>query len=230
VFSFIGSGLPRRYCPSEVISNFASASTMRSRSACAENPPNTTEGERRPEAEARVEEELVLIKKHSLAGFFLAPVAATMLNERYRPDRELFLLPFAALISVFGVSRLWTRGGAARLAVLALCVASAIQFAVFYGDYLTDYRVRSESWFDPYDFRKISQYVVSTDSQQPVQAVYLSPLMVARDSLLTSMRSSVSAPTMPWRPAYTFAICFDFIAASITPAAEQLITAETPPD
>mgnify|MGYP003693691231 CR=1 FL=1 len=33
--------------------------------------------------------------------------------------------------------------------------------------------------------------------------VYLSPLMVARDSLLTSMRSSVSAPTMPWRPAYT---------------------------
>ena len=35
---------------------------------------------------------------------------------------------------------------------------------------------------------------------------------------------------MPWRPAYTLPIFFDFIAASITPAAEALITAETPPD
>ena len=54
--------------------------------------------------------------------------------------------------------------------------------------------------------------------------------MVAIDSLLTSMRSSVSAPTMPCRPAYTLPIFFDFIAATITPAAEALITAETPPD
>ena len=35
---------------------------------------------------------------------------------------------------------------------------------------------------------------------------------------------------MPWRPAYTLAIFFDFIAASMTPAADALMTAETPPD
>ena len=42
VFSFIGAGLPRRNCPSEVISNFACASSMRALSALGENPPNTT--------------------------------------------------------------------------------------------------------------------------------------------------------------------------------------------
>ncbi len=42
VFSFIGAGLPRRYWPSEVISSFASASSIRALSAPGENPPNTT--------------------------------------------------------------------------------------------------------------------------------------------------------------------------------------------
>jgi hypothetical protein len=119
----------------------------------------------------------VVFNQVLLAGFFLAPVAATMLNERYRPDRELVLLPFGAAISVFGMTRLWSRQGVARLAALALCLASAIQFGSFYRDYLTDYRARSEAWFDPYNFRQISQYVVSTDAEQHLPAVYLSPLM-----------------------------------------------------
>jgi hypothetical protein len=42
VFSFIGVGFPRRNCPSEVIRSFASASSMRDRSAPGEKPPNTT--------------------------------------------------------------------------------------------------------------------------------------------------------------------------------------------
>jgi hypothetical protein len=32
-------------------------------------------------------------------------------------------------------------------------------------------------WFDPFGFREISQYVLSTDSEQHVPAVYLSPSM-----------------------------------------------------
>ena len=42
VFSFIGAALPRRYCPSEVISSLACASSIRLRSADGENPPKTT--------------------------------------------------------------------------------------------------------------------------------------------------------------------------------------------
>ena len=42
VFSFIGAGLPRRNCPSEVMSSLHAASSMRALSAPGENPPNTT--------------------------------------------------------------------------------------------------------------------------------------------------------------------------------------------
>src|SRR5690349_3423868 len=48
------------------------------------------------------------------------------------------------------------------------------------------------------------------------------------DSLVVSMRSSRSAPRMPFRAAYTGTPCAR--AASITPAAVALITAVTPPD
>jgi uncharacterized membrane protein len=119
----------------------------------------------------------VVFNKILLAGLVLAPAAATLLNERYRPDRELFLMPFGVLISALGAVWMWSRQGVARLAVLVLCVASAIQFAWFYRDYLTDYPVRSEVYFDPYDFRTIAAYVISADSQQRVPAVYLNPSM-----------------------------------------------------
>src|SRR6185369_10371479 len=110
----------------------------------------------------------VVLNQILLAGLALSPVAATMLNERYRPDRELFLLPFGVLISAAGAAWLWSRRGAPRLAVLVLCVASAVQFAWFYLDYLTDYRVRSEVYFDPYDFKHISEYVVAGDLRERV--------------------------------------------------------------
>ena len=35
---------------------------------------------------------------------------------------------------------------------------------------------------------------------------------------------------MPWRPAYTLPICLERSAVSITPQAEALMTADTPPD
>ncbi len=41
--AFSGAALPRRYCPSVVITSLASASSMRALSAEAENPANTTE-------------------------------------------------------------------------------------------------------------------------------------------------------------------------------------------
>ena len=61
--------------------------------------------------------------------------------------------------------------------------------------------------------------------------VYLSARMVAGFSRLTSIRFSVSAPTMPSRPANTLPMRRGWRrAASMTPQAEALITAETPPD
>ncbi len=55
--------------------------------------------------------------------------------------------------------------------------------------------------------------------------------MVAALSRPVSMRSSVSAPTMPSRPAYRFAMRFLCLRqVSMTPAAVALMTAVTPPD
>ncbi len=55
--------------------------------------------------------------------------------------------------------------------------------------------------------------------------------MVFADSLPVSIRSSVSAPMIPLRPAYTLPILFLCLrAVSITPQADALITAVTPPD
>ncbi len=41
--SFSDTALPRRYCPSVVMTSLASASSIRARSAVAEKPANTTE-------------------------------------------------------------------------------------------------------------------------------------------------------------------------------------------
>src|SRR5271156_5104405 len=61
--------------------------------------------------------------------------------------------------------------------------------------------------------------------------VWRNARMVAADSPLRSYRFSVSTPTMPSRPAYMRPIWRRCLrAVSITPQAEALMTAETPPD
>jgi hypothetical protein len=55
--------------------------------------------------------------------------------------------------------------------------------------------------------------------------------MAEADSLLVSIRSSVNAPMMPLRPASTLPILsLCARAVWITPAADALMTAVTPPD
>jgi hypothetical protein len=55
--------------------------------------------------------------------------------------------------------------------------------------------------------------------------------MAFADSRLVSIRSSVNAPMMPLRPAYTRPMRSRCLrAVSMTPAALTLITAVTPPD
>ena len=113
-----------------------------------------------------------------LLGFVTAPVAATLLNERYCADRELFVLPFATVICVEGAASLMAdRRTAARALAMALCLAVPLHFAVFYRDYTTDYRARVVGWFDPFETSQVAEYVVSRDSAEPVPAVYLSTNM-----------------------------------------------------
>lgn len=113
-----------------------------------------------------------------LAGFFAPPVLAAVVDSAYSAQRELFVLPFAVLISLFGVALLLRRRHrVVRAAAVLLLLAMPVQYAFFFRDYLTDYRVRAAGWFDSVNFPAVTEYVVSADAASPVAAVYMSNLL-----------------------------------------------------
>ena len=88
-----------------------------------------------------------------LVVFFSAPLAASLIPEKYAIDRALVLLPAAALIGAFGIDwlllpRARLLAWPARAVGLGLLVWMIVQFDGFYRDYLTDYRSRAAFWFD----------------------------------------------------------------------------------
>jgi hypothetical protein len=84
-----------------------------------------------------------------LVGLFTAPVAAAMVLEPYATRRILFMIPFAAIVAVYGVRQfLSSEHRVARLCGIGLVAAIPACFAYFYADYMGAYRVRSAFWFE----------------------------------------------------------------------------------
>ena len=84
-----------------------------------------------------------------LMGFVTAPLAASVVLEGGATRRILFMLPFAAIIAVYGFRQLLdSPKRSLRLCAAALLLALPLQFAYFYADYLGDYRTRSAIWFE----------------------------------------------------------------------------------
>jgi 4-amino-4-deoxy-L-arabinose transferase-like glycosyltransferase len=89
-----------------------------------------------------------------LAVFLCAPLAASLVNERYTIDRAMVLVPAGALIGSFGIDWLLERRRlsfltwAGRVVCAGLMIWMAVQFKDFYHDYLTAYRNRSAFWFN----------------------------------------------------------------------------------
>ena len=84
-----------------------------------------------------------------VAGFVTGPFAAvatgTLDLNRYR---AMFVLPFGALVAVYGIEWLWSsRAAWRRILALLLIVSVPIQFASFYRDYMGRYRDSSAVWF-----------------------------------------------------------------------------------
>lgn len=99
-----------------------------------------------------------------LGGLLLAPIPATLVNERRMIQRELFMLPFAALIAAYGAAALLHQSQAiGRWAVAALIVAMPLQFAYFYRDYFTHYANRSAFYYDSVVFTEVADVLVSAD-------------------------------------------------------------------
>jgi len=88
-----------------------------------------------------------------LAAFFSAPLAASLIPEKYAIDRALTLLPMGVLIGAFGIDwllvrRAWVATWAGRALCAGLCVWMVVQFNEFYREYQFNYPIRASPWFD----------------------------------------------------------------------------------
>ena len=107
-------------------------------------------------------------------GLLAAPLAATVVAERYRIDRALVMLPFVAVIAAMGLEALWTaRRALYRVAAVVLIAVMPLQFAGFYRDYFGDYRARSAQWLE-YNIAGGLETIIARQPATPV------PVYIAR--------------------------------------------------
>jgi dolichyl-phosphate-mannose-protein mannosyltransferase len=107
-----------------------------------------------------------------LLAVVTAPIAATLKGQPFMTQRVLFMLPFAALIATYGFEWLWQHPRrAARALAVALIAIGGVQFALFYRDYFTHYKLRSAFYYDPAALGDVSEYLMG-DRQAPL--IYLS--------------------------------------------------------
>jgi hypothetical protein len=109
-----------------------------------------------------------------LFGFFTAPIAACVVGEPYAIQRELVILPFAALIAASGSEYLLSacRGWQRRASWCVLALVP-LQFGVFYADYVTRYNERSAFGFEG-DLRRALEEIIDRERKDESGPVYLS--------------------------------------------------------
>jgi 4-amino-4-deoxy-L-arabinose transferase-like glycosyltransferase len=109
------------------------------------------------------------------AGFLAAPLAAAFVTERYMIQRAMLLVPFGTLLALFGLQSMWSNHRRRWLAAMA-CAAILGQFLYFTVDYFTPtrYPMRAAWYFDPADFRTLTDVAIEADTMQQAPAIYLS--------------------------------------------------------
>ena len=109
-----------------------------------------------------------------LAGLLTAPIPAVMVEEPYAIYRELELLVFATLIAVYGVRQLLnTKRSMWRAVAVAALVATPLDFAYFYRDYFTIYRMNAFGVFGGNTKGSVER-VLDIDRVKPAPVIYLS--------------------------------------------------------
>lgn len=110
-----------------------------------------------------------------LAGFLSAPLAPVIINTGSAIQRELGVVVFGVLISVYGAKRLFASSRPlVRAAAAVLVIAMPLQFTYFANDYFTGYRVRAANWLDPINADEIAKEVIARDGAGGVPRIYLS--------------------------------------------------------
>ena len=109
-----------------------------------------------------------------IAGLLTAPIPAVLVEEPFAIYREMEILPFAILLSVYGVRALMSADAKRwRAIALVALLAMPLQFAYFLKDYFGDYRLNSFGWFGG-NIHGAVEKVLQLDGERPIPAVYLS--------------------------------------------------------
>ncbi len=109
-----------------------------------------------------------------VGGILTAPLGTVFVGEPWAIQRELELLPFAALLATFGIRRMARAVQPNWRAVAAIAlVLTPIQFIDFYRDYFGDYRLNSLGWFGSNLRGAVTEVLRQTEHRAP-SAVYVS--------------------------------------------------------
>ncbi len=108
-----------------------------------------------------------------LFGFLTYPIAPAIVNDPERISRGLIVIPFAILLSMYGVNFiLKSKEQLLRSFFYGILIISFLQFGLFLSDYFTSYRSRSYSWFN-YDIGGAFESAIKSTKVREVKAVYL---------------------------------------------------------
>lgn len=108
-----------------------------------------------------------------LLGFLTYPIGPALVNDPERISRGFVVIPFAILLSIYGIKFLISqRDKIFRYLVVFLVTISVFQFFGFLVDYLGPYRERSYSWFNNDIGGALESSLKSTEIRE-VDKIYL---------------------------------------------------------
>jgi hypothetical protein len=109
-----------------------------------------------------------------LVGFATAPLAPVLIGTGNAIQRELVILPFAVLIAIYGLRRIFEHHDRRiRACAAVLLVGMAAQFAYFAADYFSAYQGRASARLDPTNVGEAANYMIGRDSIEPIERIYL---------------------------------------------------------
>ena len=108
-----------------------------------------------------------------LFGFLSYPIAPSLVNEPSRISRGLVVIPFAILLSLWGMKYLFSlKDKPVRLLIYAILVAILLQFFSFLIGYFGVYRKESYSWFNN-DIGGVMESAIKSTRTVKVENVYI---------------------------------------------------------
>lgn len=113
------------------------------------------------------------VSKLIIYGFLTAPIAPSFVLNPDRVSKELVILPFACLLSGYGLSmliRIFPKY--LKYIIIILIVFITTQFPIFLYDYYTDYRTRSYAWFN-YNIPGVLEELIKLDRIHSPEKIYL---------------------------------------------------------